>query len=169
VVLELLDAYHKYERNGRNPLSQSVSFQLPETVVNDYLQYSLKKAPRPGIRSATVNFLPDNLVSVLLSLDFDSVERWTPGLIPASLRSVLTADTLIRADIVFQVHDGVLTFTLKQAHAPERGLSVKELMENVIPLLAAHQPEKYDASKPIPLPFGIRKIWTEEKVLAGAT
>jgi hypothetical protein len=37
----------------------------------------------------------------------------------------------------------------------------------MIQIVAARQPEKYDTSKPLPLPFGLRRIWTEEQLTAG--
>ena len=37
----------------------------------------------------------------------------------------------------------------------------------MIEVVAARQPEHYDTSKPVPLPFGLRKVWTGDKVVMG--
>jgi len=41
------------------------------------------------------------------------------------------------------------------------------LFEKVIAIVAARQPEKYDTSKPIPIPFGLRAIWTTDHTIQG--
>ena len=37
----------------------------------------------------------------------------------------------------------------------------------MIEILAARQPEHYDTTKPFPLPFGLRQVWTTEHSVAG--
>ena len=37
----------------------------------------------------------------------------------------------------------------------------------MIQIVAARQPEKYDTSKPMPIPFGLRKVWTTEQLIYG--
>jgi hypothetical protein len=37
----------------------------------------------------------------------------------------------------------------------------------VIQIVAARQPEHYDTSKPLPLPFGLRQAWTENHIVKG--
>jgi len=37
----------------------------------------------------------------------------------------------------------------------------------MIEVVAARQPEHYDTTKPLPLPFGLRNIWTSDKLVAG--
>ena len=41
------------------------------------------------------------------------------------------------------------------------------LVEKVIQVVAARQPEKYDTSKPVPLPFGLQRVWTGERLVMG--
>ncbi len=41
------------------------------------------------------------------------------------------------------------------------------MVEKMISVVASRQREKYDTSKPVPLPFGLQKIWTGEKAVAG--
>jgi hypothetical protein len=35
----------------------------------------------------------------------------------------------------------------------------------MIQVVASRQPEHYDTSKPMPLPFSLRQMWTEDQVL----
>src|ERR1051325_10906479 len=61
---------------------EQVSFQLSETEINDYLRYSLKATPRPGIDSVTIKVFPKDYLSTFTRVDFDAVEQWHPGTIP---------------------------------------------------------------------------------------
>lgn len=40
-------------------------------------------------------------------------------------------------------------------------------MNKMIRIVAARQPEKYDTSKPMPIPFGLKQIWTSDHVIQG--
>ena len=40
-------------------------------------------------------------------------------------------------------------------------------VQKMIEVVATRQPEHYDTSKPVPLPFGLRKSWTGDKVVMG--
>lgn len=37
----------------------------------------------------------------------------------------------------------------------------------MIEIVAACQPDYYDTTKPVPLPFGLRKVWTGDKMVMG--
>jgi hypothetical protein len=37
----------------------------------------------------------------------------------------------------------------------------------MIQIVAARQPEHYDSSKPLPLPFSLRNVWTENRIVKG--
>jgi hypothetical protein len=37
----------------------------------------------------------------------------------------------------------------------------------MIAIVAARQPEHYDTTKPVPLPFGLRQVWTADHVIMG--
>ena len=43
------------------------------------------------------------------------------------------------------------------------------ILNTVLQSLGAHQPEGYDTTKPIPLPFGLKRIWTEKQAVGGET
>jgi hypothetical protein len=41
------------------------------------------------------------------------------------------------------------------------------LAERMIEIVAAQQPEKYDTRKPLPMPFGLRNLWTSGNAVGG--
>lgn len=145
---------------------QHVAFQLSEVEINEYMQYSLKTTPRPGLQSVTLKLFPKNYVSTFTVVDFDAVERWKPGTIPAILKPVLTGKKSVWVDYRFQIKDGQGTFTVEKAYYQNVRLPAY-VVGKMIEILAARQPEHYDTSKPLALPFGLRQVWTTDHTLAG--
>jgi hypothetical protein len=146
--------------------SYPVSFSLTESELNEYLTYSLRNIPRPGIQGITVKIFPSNYISTLTTVDFDAMEHWNPGTVPIVLRPVLSGRKAIWLDVRFQAKDGAVTFSVEKASF--QGIRLPAfLVEKIIHVVAARQPEKYDTSKPLPLPFGLRKIYTSANVVAG--
>ena len=167
VAVRFLDLFDRL-RAAQDPAGDHahVAFQLTETDVNDYLRYSLKTTPRPGLDSITVKFLAKNYISTSTRIDFDAVERWRPGTIPAVFRSILKGKKSISIDCHIQATDSNLTFTIDKARYEDLPLSTF-FVEKMIQIMAARQPEKYDTSKPLPLPFGLHKLWTTEHLING--
>jgi hypothetical protein len=145
---------------------QRVSFQLRDTEINDYLRYTLHATPRPGIDSVTVKIFPNNYLSTFTIVDFDAVEQWKPGTIPALLRSVLHGKQTIWVDYRFQASHGTGTFSVEKAYYGSIRLPAF-FVNKMIAIVASRQPEKYDTSKPLPLPFGLRELSTTEHVVSG--
>lgn len=143
-----------------------MAFRLTDAEINDYLRYSLKSTPRPGLNSMTVKIFPHNYVSTYTVVDFDAVERWKPGTIPALLRPVLNGQKTVWVDYRFGADNGLIGFSVEKAYYQDIRLPAF-FVEKMIQIVAARQPEKYDASKPLPIPFGLRQVWTEEHVVAG--
>jgi hypothetical protein len=146
--------------------NERVSFQLTETEINDYMVTSLKKTPRPGVDAVTVKFFPNNYVSTFTWVDFDAVERWKPGTIPALLKPVLNGKKSIWVDVRFQASAGIATFSVEKAYFNEIRIPAL-VVEKMMQVLASRQPEHYDTSKPVPLPFGLTRVWTKEKLVGG--
>lgn len=145
---------------------EKVSFRLSEAEVNAYLAQSLKLQPRPGLESVTVKFFPANYTSTYTVINFDAVENWRPGTIPMLLRPVLTGNKAVWIDLRFNAESGLATFSIEKAYF--QGIRLPALLvQKVIEILAARQPEHYDTAKPVPLPFGLRKLWTGPQVLSG--
>ena len=145
-----------------------VSFVLTEAEVNDYLAYSLKTNPRPGLDSTRVKFFPGNYISTFIELDFDAVEKWKPGTIPTLLRPVLGGKKAVWVDIRFAVNSSLATFTIEKAYYQSVRIPAL-VVEKMIQVVAARQPEKYDTSKPVPLPFGLKHAWTGAQKAGGNT
>ena len=141
-------------------------FDLAESEVNQHIVHSLKTTPRPGLESMLVKFFEGNYVSTYTTVDFDAVEKWKPGTIPMMLRPVLNGKRAIWVDIRFFVNDAHATYKIEKAYYEKIPIPVFAL-EKAIQLIASRQPEKYDTTKPIPLPFGMRTLWTKAQRIAG--
>jgi hypothetical protein len=146
--------------------NEQVSFQLTESEVNDYMVEALKKTPRPGVDAVKVKFFPNNYASTLTWVDFDAVERWKPGTIPSVLKPVLNGKKSIWVDVRFQAEKGNATFTIEKAYFNDIRIPAMAV-EKMLQVLASRQPEHYDTSKPVPLPFGLKRVWTKEKLVGG--
>jgi hypothetical protein len=146
---------------------QPVSFQLSAADVNSYLRYSLHATPRPGLDSVTVKFFDHSYVSVYSVVDFDAVERWKPGTIPSLLRPVLSGKKSIWTDFRLQAENTKVTLSVEKAYCNDIRVPAF-LVEKMIAIVAARQPEHYDTSKPLPLPFGLREVHTTPQTLFGS-
>lgn len=145
---------------------QHVEFQFSDKEVDDYMRYSLKATPRPGLESLTVKVFPGNYISTYTVIDFDAVERWHPGTIPAVLRPVLTGKKSVLVDYRIQAHDSQIGFSVEKAYYQNIHIPAF-LVSKVIGIVAARQPEKYDTSVPMPIPFGLKALWTSDHVMHG--
>lgn len=167
-IKDLLASLRNYDENGRNP-AQKVAFQLPEKALNDYLAYTLRTNPRPGVDSVTLSLLPKNEVVAAVEVDFSAVREWNSQIIPEALRPLLSGRRALRIDFQFDVKDGRATFKVKDAQGPNGTAIANQILTELLRTLAGHQPEEFDAAKPIPLPYGLRRIWTEKQLAGGET
>ena len=142
------------------------SFQLTAVEVNQYFVYALNRQPRPGLNSMQIRFFPNNYVATFTVLDFDAVEKWKPGTVPALLRPLLTGRKTVWIDVRFHVTASHLTFTVEKAYFEKIWLPAS-LVLKMMEVVAARQPEHYDTTKPLPLPFGLRDIRTSAGLLTG--
>ena len=151
---------------------QPVALRLADSEINDYMRYSLHAVPRPGLESVTVKIFPANYISTFTVFDFDALfgpdsqARWRPGTIPTLLRPVLNGRKSIWIDYRFHTQGSMLTFSVEKARFQDLPIPAL-LMNKVIQIVAARQPEKYDTSKPVPIPFGLRQLWTSDHVIEG--
>lgn len=155
-MLALFETLRKAERDG-SPLA----IRLSETEINEYLAYSLVHTPRPGLASVRIKIFPHNYVSTFTVVDFDALEQWKPGAIPTLLRPLLSGRKSVWTDFRFRAEQRTLTFSVEKAYFQNLRLP-SLLVEKLIQIMAARQPERYDTTKPIPLPYGLQRIWTEE-------
>ncbi len=161
--LGLFDQLRKAEeQRSQGAAGEHVAFQLSDSEINEYLRYSLKATPRPGLDSVTVKAFPHNYVSTYSIVDFDAVERWKPGTIPSVLRPVLKGKKSVWVDYRFQTGNAKVTFTVEKAYYQDVRLPAF-FVQKLIQIVAERQPEKYDTTRPLPLPFGLRRLWTTDK------
>ncbi len=149
--------------NGPRP---HVSFKLSDAEITDYLKYSLKTTPRPGLDAMTVKVFPANYISTFTVVDFDAVERWHPGTIPGLLRPILSGRKTILLDYRINANDSKLSFSVEKAYYQDVHIPAF-LVNEVIKIVAARQPEHYDTSKPMPIPFGLKHLWTSGHYIEG--
>jgi hypothetical protein len=164
--LALFDQLRAAESHKAKGVPEHVAFQFSDAEINEYMRYSLSAAPRPGLKSVTVKVFAHNYISTYTIVDFDAVERWKPGTIPALLRPVLNGQKLIWVDYRFQADQSLISFSVEKAYYQNVRLPAF-LVEKMIQIVAARQPEKYDTSKPLPIPFGLRQVWTSDHIIQG--
>jgi hypothetical protein len=145
---------------------QEVAFRFSDSEINEYMRYSLHATPRPGLDSVTVKIFAGNYISTYTVVDFDAVERWHPGTIPTLLKPVLNGRKSIWVDYRIEAQNYKLTFSVEKAYYQDIRLPAF-FVSKMIQIVAARQPEKYDTSKPMPIPFGLRQIWTSDHVIQG--
>jgi hypothetical protein len=146
---------------------QPVAFRLTEAEINEYAAYALAVTPRPGLTGIFVKVFPNNYLSTYAIVDFDAVEKWKPGTIPTLLKPVLSGQRDIWLDVRFQISGGRATYSVEKAYFQSVRLPAL-FVQQLIRVVAARQPEHYDTSKPVPLPFGLKTLSTASQAISGA-
>jgi hypothetical protein len=159
-VTKMLDLFDRLRSDKKT------NFQLTEAEVNEYMVAALKRQPRPGVQSAQIKFFPKNYVTTFTLVDFDAIEKWKPGTIPALLRPALTGKKTVWIDVRFQVAGSRLTYTIEKAYFEKIWLPAP-LVQKMIEVVAARQPEHYDTGKPMALPFNLQDLRTSDKSISG--
>lgn len=143
-------------------------FHLTESEVNTYLRDLLKAKPRPGLKLLNVKLFPSDYVSTYSVVNFEDIEKWRPGTVPGILKPLLQGDQAIWVDLRFHAASGVGKFSIEKAYWGDLKLPAI-LVEKVIQILAARQPEHFDTTKPVPLPFGLKELSTTARSVSGQT
>ncbi len=167
-VADLLNSLAHYDLDGRLA-TQKIGFEVPERAVNDYLVYSLHNRPRPAVSSATVALAAGNNVTVTVELDFDAIQQWVPELLPEALRPLFTGKRLVKVNAHFESSNGNVSFAVKDVTGPNGKPLDTKIMNALLQSLGAKQPEGYDTTKPLPLPFGLKRVWTDKQSVFGET
>jgi hypothetical protein len=167
-IVDLLASLAKFDPDAKVP-ARKLGFEIPERAVNEYLAYSLRNRPRPGISAITVTLLPKSDISATVEIDFNSIKQWVPELLPEPLRPLLTGKQALQLNAHFEAKNGSFTFTLKDVHGPDGKALANKVMTDLLQSLGSHQPESYDAARPITLPFGLKRVWTEKQAVFGET
>src|ERR1700683_3471302 len=139
--LDLFDHLRTAQEKASAGKFQLVVFQLSEAEINEYMVYSLKTTPRPGVESVTVKIFGNDYISTFTRVDFDAMENWHPGTIPTVLRPVLKGKKSIWIDYRIHADGSQLTFTVEKAHYEDVPLPAI-FVNKMIQIVAARQPEK---------------------------
>jgi len=110
-----------------------------------------------------------NNVTVTVELDFDAIQQWVPELFPEALRPMFTGKRLVKVNAHFESSNGNVSFALKDVTGPNGKPFDAKIMNDLLRSLGTKQPETYDTSKPLPLPFGLKRIWTDKQSILGET
>jgi hypothetical protein len=164
-VQKMLKLFTDLTRAGST--KEKVQFQFTEGEVNEYLNYARVANPRPGLDRLTVKFFPQNYLSTFTVVDFDMVEKARPGTVPLLLKPVLSGKKAIWVDLRLNAGSGLGTFSVEKARFQNIPLPAF-LVETAINVIGSRQKEKFDTSKPVPLPFGLRWITTSAQAVRGA-
>ena len=146
---------------------KKVNFTLTDGELNEYLRHALTVNPRPGLNALRVQFYPSNYLATLVTVDFDAVERFRPGTVPMLLRPILNGKRAIQVDVRLQPQAGTATFSVEKASFESVRIPAF-VVEQMIAVVASRQAEKFDTTKPVPLPFGLQTIRTDLGKVSGA-
>jgi flagellar motor protein MotB len=138
---------------------EAVKFRLYEDDVNQYLIYALLKTPRPGIESIAVKFFPHDYLSTFAVVDFDQLDRWSPGLVKGFLG--LTGKRAVWIDLRFSASNGTVGYKIEKAFYQDKSLP-RFLAQKIVETLGARQPEAFGDDQESPLPLGLRWVHTGE-------
>ncbi len=164
-VTDLLASLARYDQEGR-PKGHKIEFEVPERAINEYLAYSLRNRPRPGVSAVTVTLLPNNDITATVEVDFGAI---SPDIIPEPMRAALSGKKAFKVNGHFESSNGTLTFKLKDASSPDGQKLAGKLMNDLLQAIGARQPEEYDPAKPFQLPFGLKRVWTGKQTFYGET
>jgi hypothetical protein len=77
---------------------------------------------------------------------------------------------MLRLTAQFESENGTLSFTVKEGRPEDGGAPLPaSFIKGILQALGQRQPEAWDTSKPIPLPFGIKRVWIDRHALCGET
>ena len=131
------------------------------------VNFTLTVNPRPGLNALRVQFYPSNYLATLVTVDFDAVERFRPGTVPMLLRPILNGKRAIQVDVRLQPQVGTATFSVEKASFESVRIPAF-VVEQMIAVVASRQAEKFDTTKPVPLPFGLQTIRSDLGKVSGA-
>jgi hypothetical protein len=162
----ILKDLQEYDHRGRPAAVRRIEFEFPEALVNQYLVASMVLRPRPMVERLQVTLVGQNHFIVDARINFDAVRKSTLEAGKAEMRRFSGVRSL-RAGIRFRVDPDGLDFEAKSL--PSEVLLPNHSLAELIRVVAANQPEKLNTRRKIPLPFGLRRAWTTDKVAGGAT
>jgi hypothetical protein len=151
VIKDLFAQLWDYQ-SGKTEGRKHVDFDIPETLVNQYIAYLINSQTRLGVQQATIKIIAKNKVDIACSLDLKQIKAWDPKVIgPGS--SLDGKDNLqVHATASVDITDGLARVAILSASgAPANSSKIQDLFR----VVASNQPEHFDLNKPIKLPFAL--------------
>jgi hypothetical protein len=146
-----------------------VRFELSDQEVNEYLAYALTASRRPGIRAATLHFLPGNNVIIFIEVDFTAFNSWDSYRIPAFLSPALLGVRTVRVDARFDSADNKFRLGVNAAYGPQGTAIPSFVMEGIVQAIGLAQRETFNTGVNMSLPLGLKRVWTSAGVFGGET
>ena len=140
---------------GENPPEKVV--RLSETELNAYMQHAVIRKTRFGIQSVYIKLMGGNRLGTTTTIDFDKVAVEDESLAIRMVRSLLSGRKQIYVEGVVTTDKGMGQFSLEKAYFGSVRLPVY-FIEKVINFLGHRQNPPVDTSKPVPLPYGLKKL-----------
>ena len=156
-----------YQASNGADKGWSIAFSFPETVVNDYIKYLISSHTRDGVRDASVKLKHDS-VELTCTVDVGRIHEWRPQLFKAG-SPLLDKDTLtLKATFNVTVAGNTATVTVVSVSAGDAAVDAT-LARQVLDALAAGQPEHFDLSKAVHLPFTLKRVQIGSGLIEGET
>lgn len=146
--------------------SRSIALDLPEGILNAYIQQLIDSGARRGAKRARIRLLDGDRFQFAVAADIAECRRWARKTVAAIPNA--QSELEIQCEVSFVCRNGTVRLTFESVSEPSGRLERKELI-SILAALASHQPERLDLRKPIPLPFGLRMVHTEAGVVYAST
>jgi hypothetical protein len=153
VVKDLLAQLWDYQ-NGKAGGQKHVGFDLPETLVNQYIAYLIDSQTRRGVKQATIKVASKNQVSVACRLDLRQIKAWDPSVIGEGSPLVGKDELAVNATVSVDITNGMAKISILSA-SDASGAVDKAVIQQLFQVVASNQPEHFDLNKPIKLPFNL--------------
>jgi hypothetical protein len=158
-VLEEFIIQADLHNRGQNPPEKVV--RLSETELNAYMQHAVTRKTRYGIQSVYIKLMGGNRLGTTTTIDFDKVKVEDENLAVRMVRSLLSGEKQIYVEGVVTSDKGMGQFSLEKAYFGNVRLPVY-FIEKVINFLGHRQIPPVDTSKPVPLPYGLKKLEVDD-------
>ena len=153
VVKDLLDQLWDYQ-SGKAGDKKHVGFDLPETLVNQYIAYLIDGKIRLGAKSASIKISGKNRVTVSCDLDLLQIKAWEPDVIKPGSPLAGKNDLPVSAIANVEITNGTAKISILSIGDAE-GLATQSTLQELLQVVASNQPEHFDLDQPIKLPFNL--------------
>lgn len=163
-IPNLLASLREYaETSSDQKKERAVEFDIPEQVINLYLEHAAGK--RPGVKSASVALLGDGTIKLRVVADAERLRDWAPKLFAKPLAMPgLTLNAILQTECRNR-SVGVSLLSVREESGRMRPAAAAE----AIRIMALHQPEAVDIGKPVALPYGLERVYVTQGMLHGTT